>query len=238
MNIEIFINKIFCGDCEDVLKQIPDGTVDLIITSPPYNLGNNHHTGNHRYQSYDDALPESQYQDWQIRVLNECYRVLNQNGSIFYNHKNRIKEGIQISPYEWIYKTPFIIKQELIWENGSQNFDKIRFYPMTERVYWMAKSNSTKLYNAINHKDFWKRDEWVPVKTKGTHKRAFPVKMVEDIIQCFPDSKIILDPFIGSGTTAVGAKSLDKDYIGIELNKEYVTIANERVANVKIQTPN
>jgi len=76
--------------------------------------------------------------------------VLKNNGSLIYQHKNRISKGIQISPYEWIYKSNFIIKQEIVWINRSQNFDKIRFYPFTERVYWLAKDNKTKLYNKIN----------------------------------------------------------------------------------------
>lgn len=137
------------------MKSIPDGSVDLIITSPPYNLGNTHHTGTKRHKAYDDNLPEKEYQEWQIQVLNECWRVLKDMGSMIYNHKNRIKNGVQITPYEWLLKTKFIIKQELVWFNRSQNFDKIRFYPMTERVYWLAKSPKTKLFNAINHHDLF-----------------------------------------------------------------------------------
>jgi modification methylase len=129
---------------------MPSGSVDMVLTSPPYNLGNTHHTGNKRHKAYDDNLPEEEYQEWQIKVLNECYRVLKDEGSLIYNHKNRIKKGVQITPYEWLLKTKFIIKQELVWFNGSQNFDKIRFYPMTERFYWLAKSPNTKLFNAAS----------------------------------------------------------------------------------------
>lgn len=177
------------------MKNIPDGSIDLIITSPPYNLGNTHHTGNIRHKVYDDNMPENEYQAWQVQILNECYRVLKYDGSVIYNHKNRIKNGVQITPYEWILKTPFIVKQEIVWFNGSQNFDKIRFYPMTERIYWLAKSPKTKLFNIINHHDLFDTKEWKAVGTKGEHKRAFPEKMVEDFIKCFPDAKIILDPF-------------------------------------------
>lgn len=233
-----FVNKIIKGDCLDILRAIPDNSVDLIITSPPYNLGNNHHTGNYQHKTYNDNLCENDYQVWQIEVLNECYRILNSSGSMFYNHKNRIKKGIQITPYEWILKTKFIIKQELIWQNGSQNFDKIRFYPMTERVYWLAKSPKVKLFNSINHHDFWLRSEWKPQKTKGKHKRAFPVQLPLDLIKCFDNARIILDPFMGSGTTAVACKQLGRDFIGIELEQKYIDIANERLKNENIQTTN
>lgn len=224
---------LYQGDCLEVMKQLPDESVDLIITSPPYNLGKTHHTGNNRFKSYseyNDDMPEELYQQWQIDVLRECFRILKPTGSMFYNNKNRIKKGVQITPYEWLLKTDFVIKQEIVWQNGSQNFDKIRFYPMTERVYWLAKSPDTKMFNAINHHDFFTRTEWQPVKTQGEHKRAYPVKMCEDIISCFESSQVILDPFMGSGTTGVAAIKAHKQFIGIELDKTYFEIAKERLS--------
>ena len=227
-------NTIINIDCLEGLKSLDDESVDLIITSPPYNLGKSHHTGNNRfkaYTDYNDDMPEELYQKWQTEILNECYRVLKKNGSMWYNHKNRIKNGQQIEPYRWLYNTPFIIKQEIVWQNGSQNFDKCRIYPMTERVYWLTKDKSTKLFNAINHHDVFTRAEWQPVKTKGDFKRAYPEQMVEDIISCFPDSNVILDPFSGSGTTCCVAKRMGKKYIGFELSAEYCNIASERILN-------
>ena len=227
-------NTIINIDCLEGLKSLDDESVDLIITSPPYNLGKSHHTGNNRfkaYTDYNDDMPEELYQKWQTEILNECYRVLKKNGSMWYNHKNRIKNGQQIEPYRWLYNTPFIIKQEIVWQNGSQNFDKCRIYPMTERVYWLTKDKSTKLFNAINHHDVFTRAEWQPVKTKGDFKRAYPEQMVEDIISCFPDSNVILDPFSGSGTTCCVAKRMGKKYIGFELSVEYCNIASERISN-------
>ena len=221
--------KLICGDVLEELKKIQDESVDLIITSPPYNLGNNHHTGNNRHKAYEDNMPEEEYQNWQIQSLMHCWRVLKTTGSMFYNHKNRIKEGLQISPYEWIYKTKFIIKQEIVWENGSQNFDKIRFYPMTERIYWLSKSRETKLNNIINHKDYFGRNEWVPVKTKYSHKRAFPLQMPIDIISCFSEAKTILDPFMGSGTVGIACKKMGRDFIGIEINPDYFTLSQRNI---------
>jgi site-specific DNA-methyltransferase (adenine-specific) len=226
------LNRIYNMDCLEGLKLIPNESVDLIITSPPYNLGKIHHTGNNRFKSYteyDDDMPEELYQQWQIEVLQECYRVLKSDGSMFYNHKNRIKKGKQISPYEWLLQTDFVIKQEIVWVNRSQNFDKIRFYPWTERVYWMAKSPSTKLVNNINHCDVFDWNEWKPVGTKGNHKRAYPVKMCEDIISCFKNAEIILDPFMGSGTTAVACQETKRQFIGFEIDKSYFQIAQDRL---------
>lgn len=227
------LNKIYNLDCLIGLKKLDDESVDLIITSPPYNLGKNHHTGTKKHDPYFDNLSEQDYQNWQIQVLNECYRVLKKDGSLLYNHKNRIKDGAQISPYEWLFKTPFIIKQEIVWINRSQNFDKIRFYPFTERIYWLTKDAKTKLHNCLNKCDVFDWKEWPPVGTKQEHTRAFPLKMVLDLISLFPKSKIILDPYMGSGTTALGARIRNKDFIGFETDKEFVSLANKKL-NQKI----
>ena len=178
------------------------------------------------------------YQQWQIEVLNECFRVLKEDGSMWYNHKNRIKNGIQISPYEWILKSDFahLIKQEIVWFNGSQNFDKIRFYPMTERIYWLVKNRQTKMYNIINHHDVFNRSEWKPEGTKNNFKRAYPEKMVTDIISCFKDSKIVLDPFMGSGTTAVACIKTNRKYIGFEKDATYCNLANKRIQMINEAT--
>jgi modification methylase len=222
---EDYINKIICGDCLEVMKGIPDNSINLIITSPPYNLGNDHHTGNIKHKTYDDDLIEDEYQNYQTTFLNESFRIC--TDSLFYNHKNRIKGGSMITPYRWIFNTNWTIKQELVWFNRSQNFDKVRFYPMTERVYWLARTRNTLFKNNINHHDLF---EWQPEGTEKIHKRAFPLSFPMAILSCFPKDYLVLDPYIGSGTVAVACKELGMNYIGIEQNPEYIEIAQRRVA--------
>lgn len=225
--------KLILGDCLEEMKKMPDKSIDLVLTSPPYNLGNIHHTGNKRFTTYNDDVEETEYQMWQLKILNELFRIVKDDGSCLYNHKNRIRGGIQITPYEWILMSDWEVKQELVWFNGSQNFHKIRFYPMTERIYWLAKSPKTILFNRINHHDLF---NWKGEGTKKEFKRAFPVVMVKDMLQCFVMSyekrdATILDPFMGSGTTGVACKELGREFIGIEINKEYYDIAKKRIDN-------
>ena len=77
-----YIGKVIEGDCLEVMKGMPDKCADLVVTSPPYNLGNSHHTGSTRHKAYDDNMPEEDYQEWQINVLSELHRVLKDCGSV------------------------------------------------------------------------------------------------------------------------------------------------------------
>lgn len=234
IRMDLNLNKIYNYECLEGLNKLDDCSIDLIITSPPYNLGNNHHTANFYHQPYDDDMKESKYQEWQTKVLNECYRVLKPNGSMMYNHKNRIQNGVQITPYEWLFKTKFIIKQEIIWINQSPNFDNIRFYPWTERVYWLTKKASTQLNNVLGKSNVFDWNEWKPVGTKNKkHTRQFPIKLVTDLLKVFPNAEIILDPFMGSGTTAVGCVLEERKYIGFEIKEEFVKLSRDRIKKVK-----
>src|SRR3990167_2638707 len=105
---------LYLGDCRLILPQLTE-KVDLIVTSPPFNLGSNHHTGDIKHTPYPDDLPECEYQKQQIEVLDLLWNVTNESGSLLYQHKNRIKDGLQISPYRWLWRSQWIDKQEIVW---------------------------------------------------------------------------------------------------------------------------
>lgn len=223
-------NKIYNEDCLQTIRRMEDESVDLIITSPPYNLGNYHHTGNKRHNPYDDNMPERQYQEWQRKVMCGIYRILKDGGWLFYNHKNRIKQGQMITPYEWILKTHFILRQEICWVNGSPNMDKSRFFPFSERIYCLAKGNA-KMWNNLNLTDDW---HITPVGVNEEHARAFPEKLVSNIMASV-EFKTVYDPFCGSGTTLLVAEKAGKNWIGSEINKEYWDVANKRIVEYQSQ---
>lgn len=232
----IQINTIYNENNLVTMARMPDNYVDLTITSPPYNLGKKHHTGAKvfdAYDKYEDDLPENVYQEGQIKMLKNLYRITKQGGSVMYNHKNRISGGVQISPYQWLLKTEWTIKQEIVWYNGGPNFDKIRFYPMTERIYWLNKGVSSSFRNVINQTDLIKD---LPSGTKGEHKRSFPLKLAQRLIMCFPDAKIIYDPYMGSGTTAIASIEESRDYIGSDISGAYVKQSKKRVS-IRVNTP-
>ena len=222
------------GDCLEVMKEIPNKSIDIIITSPPYNIGNMH--SNHlQFGTYSgNNMKEDEYQKWQIDVLNECFRVLKDNGSMFYNHKVRIKNGKAIHPLEWVLKSKFILKQEITWDMGkSANCDKIRFFPFSERIYWLVKDNKTKIYNQLNLSDVWRAVPKHKRKDIG-HIAIMPTEIVTNILSSIPDieNKVVLDPFMGSGTTGVACKNLNLNFIGIELDEKYFNIAKDRLNGI------
>jgi DNA modification methylase len=222
-------------DNMDFMARCIDNSVCLTITSPPYNLGEKHHTRGKvfkAYNTYVDNLPEIEYQNIQIKFLNELYRITKEGGSVMYNHKNRIRNGKQISPYEWLIKTKWTIKQEIVWFNGSPNFDKCRFYPMTERIYWLSKGVSTEFLNVINQHDLIKD---LAEGTNKEHKRAFPLSLAERFIMCFPKSNLIFDPYLGSGTTAIASHNLGKNFIGSEIDEYYYNLSIKRINNHILQ---
>ena len=222
--------ELYNGDCLETLRGLPSNSIDLIITSPPYNIGKMH--SNHlQFGTYNgNDMKEVDYQTWQVELLDECFRVLKPEGSMFYNHKVRIKDGLAIHPLEWVLKSKFLLKQEITWDMGkSANCDKIRFFPFSERIYWLVKSSRTKCHNVLNLSDVWRI---VPThKRKETgHIAVMPKQVVENILTCFDKGKV-LDPFLGSGTTGVVCKELGFDFIGIELDADYFNLAKERIEN-------
>ena len=219
---------IYCGDCLEVMPMID--LVDLVITSPPYNLGNGHHTGGIKINPYEDNLTEEEYQRFQLAVLDQVDAILANDGNVFYNHKTRIKDGGLIHPLEWLRKSTLTLKQELIWIQGSQNFDPCRFFPMTERIYWLAKEKTCTVNNR-KYKDYF---QWNPVGINGKHDRQFPIEMPKTWMDVLPQAEIIFDPFLGSGTTLVACKELKRNGIGIEINDKYCEIAKKRLQNTQV----
>lgn len=220
------------GDClEELDKLIEQGIkVDCIITSPPYNIGKMHSNQQYFGTYAGNDMKEDEYQKWQIEFLNKCFEILTDNGSFFYNHKVRIKKGEAIHPLKWIFQSNFVLKQEITWDMGkSANCDKIRFFPFSERVYWLTKTPKTKLYNKDCLSDVWRV---VPLhKRKDTnHIAVMPEQIAQNCVTAVTP-KIVLDPFMGSGTTGVACKKLGRDFIGIELDKDYYEIAVNRIAN-------
>lgn len=242
-DIKKLINMIICGDAIKVMKEMPDSSVDLVITSPPYNLKNS--TGNgmkdgrggkwanaalqNGYSNYDDNMPHDKYVKWQRGCLNEMMRLITEEGAIFYNHKWRVQGGLLQDRQDIVSSFP--VRQIIIWKRaGGLNFNAGYFLPTYEVIYLIAKPKFKLVKKANALGDIWE----VPQEMKNGHPAPFPVKLIDRIISS-TSAKIILDPFMGSGTTAISAINFERNYIGIDISPEYCESAKKRIKNHKVQ---
>jgi len=235
------LDKIYCEDCLDTMRRMDDNSIDLIVTSPPYNKGfyadknakqsdvwSNLNGRKIAYDVYDDCMQPSDYEAWQRNVLDECMRVLKPSGSIFYNHKDIIYKGLVIVP-KWVYDYP--LREHIIWDRASSPMiDPHYFMPVNEWIYWIVKSPKDVYFN--KDKSVFRTNIWRMNVEKNPHPAPFPSLLVGNcILACAPPQGIVYDPFMGSGTTALSVIDLGegRSFIGSEISPEYVRQANERI---------
>ncbi|MFZ3078011.1 MAG: site-specific DNA-methyltransferase [Candidatus Aenigmatarchaeota archaeon] len=238
-----FLNKIICGDMVNITKQIPDSSIDLVITSPPYNLKNS--TGNgmkdgrggkwenaalkNGYTHHNDCMPHEEYVKWQRECLTEMLRVIKDDGAIFYNHKWRVQAGMLQDRNDII--SDFPVRQIIIWKRkGGLNFNAGYFLPTYEVFYLIAKPKFKLAPKANAFGDVWEFTQ----EMNNEHPAAFPVNLIDRIISS-TNGKIILDPFIGSGTTAISAINFKREFIGIDISPEYCEMARKRIKQHQAQ---
>ena len=230
-------NKLIVGDALTLMRQMPDQSIDLVVTSPPYNLKNS--TGNGMkdgrggkwknaelikgYSHHNDCMPHSEYVAWQRECLTEMYRLIKEDGAIFYNHKWRVQGGLLQDRHDIV--SGFPVRQIIIWQrNGGINFNKGYFLPTYEVIYLICKPKFKLSQGANRHGDVWSFAQ----ERNNPHPAPYPVALIERIIGS-TEAKLVLDPFVGSGTTAIAASNLGRDFFGIDILPDYIQYARERL---------
>lgn len=220
---------LYVADAQDL--PFEDNSVDLIITSPPYNLGHKNWKmgGEGRDErengiGYQDDRDEREYQQWQLNVFNELYRVASKGASFFYNHKPRQVNGEVIHPMDWIRddSNPWTLRQEIVWDREStHNHSPGIFWPIDERVYWMVKGEPKLPDDGTGMHSVW---EFHGPKPDTEHPAPFPNELPRRCIEAVgTDGDIVLDPFGGSMTTCEVAAKLSYESYGVDIDKSYVT---------------
>jgi site-specific DNA-methyltransferase (adenine-specific) len=235
------MQKLILGDCLENMKLIESDSIDTIVTSPPYNkkglAGGKIKPGNQiwkkfniDYSEYDDNLSESDYNDWMVEILNEMMRIIKPTGSVFFNHKPRRHNNKVYLPTDFISKSNLSLYQLIIWNRlSSPNIRKDVLLPCTEHIYWLTKGKPKTFKENLDKQ--YHSEIWTINPDKGSeHPAPFPEKLVENCILLTTETNdLVLDPFVGSGTTIKVSKKLDRNFIGIELDKKYYEIAELRL---------
>ena len=219
---------------------MPDNSVDCIITSPPYNkkglLGKikpgNQIWGkfNIDYSSYDDNMPEDEYQCWQVELLNQCHRVLKSDGSIFYNHKPRRFKNRAYLPWDFIRLSDANLYQLIIWDRrNSPNIRNDVLVPSTEHIYWLCKDKPKVFRDQVSLE--LRGEVWViPPERQKLHPAPFPERLVEACMRLTTqEGDLVLDPFMGSGTTALVAERNNRRWMGFDIDEKYIDVSEKRV---------
>jgi site-specific DNA-methyltransferase (adenine-specific) len=241
------VNKVLCGDAVALMDKMQVGSVGLIVTSPPYNLRNS--TGNGMkapsfgamwetpklidgYDSHDDAMPYDQYVKWQRDCLTSMMRVLREDGAIFYNHKWRVQDGLLQDRSDIVKHFP--VRQIVIWHrNGGLNFNEGYFLPSYEVLYLICKPDFKLAPGANAVGDVWR----ISQETDNPHPAPFPVELARRCIES-TSAELVVDPFMGSGSTAIAAEECGRSWIGIEISPEYCKMANDRIrADRRLRKP-
>ena len=244
---------LYHGDCLEFLSTVPDNCIQLIVTSPPYNLG----------KAYEQRKNIAAYYAWQEQVIKECHRVLKPAGSLCWQVGNYVDNG-EVMPLDLLLYPIFRylkmkMRNRIVWHFGHGLHASKRFSGRHETIMWWTKSNTyyfdldpVRVPQKYPHKKHFKgtkkgelscnpkgknpSDVWdIPnVKNnhieKTTHPCQFPVELVERLVLSMTqENDLVFDPFVGVGSALIAALKHQRKGIGAETEAQYVAIAEDRV---------
>lgn len=247
------LDTIIRGDCRDLLAQLPAGSVDLIVSSPPYNLG----------KDYESRVALERYLDEQRQILAECARVLAPTGSIFWQVGAYSNKGtlipLDIRFFPILESLGLQPRNRIMWVRQHGLHARRKFSARHETILWFTKSDDyffnldpVRVPQKYQGKTFHKGDRygelscnpdgknpgdiWSYRNVKHNHEEQtihpcqFPEDLVARIVLAATNvGDVVLDPYMGTGTTAVVARDFDRRFIGAELDEDYHAVAMRRL---------
>ncbi|GJD47148.1 Modification methylase RsrI [Methylobacterium cerastii] len=246
------MNSLINADCIETMREMPASSVNLIITSPPYNAG----------KRYETDLTIAAYTTFANAWVSEIPRLLTNDGALWLNVGYTKVSDVETLPLTYLYH-PLLLKhglrfiQEVVWHYEGGMAYTSRFSHRTERWMWLVKNPDAYTFNldAVRDKslnrtqdrrnnpmgknptDYWYFNRVVGGRgARGvkTHPCPFPVPMLDRIVRaCSHPNDVILDPFGGSGSTAASALSNDRQFISIEREPQYHADAEARITSLR-----
>lgn len=237
------INKAYLGDCIELMKKMSSSSVDLVFADPPFNIGL-------KYDNYNDTRSYEDYYNWSQKWITETFRILKKTGSIYIAIGDEFAAEINII----LKKTGFHFRNWIIWhytfgQNQRKKFNRAHthiFYFTKDKKYFTFNNEEIRVPSERQIKYNDKRahpkgkvpdDVWKISRVCGTFKERIgnhpcqmPENLLERIIKVSSNKDdLVLDPFGGTGTTAAVAKQLKRNYITIDISKNYYEVINKRL---------
>lgn len=246
MKNKIQPNKIYCADCLEILKEMEDNSIDIIITSPPYNFDRD-------YDEFDDRKEWDKYFEFLKKIWEECFRILKCGGRICINIQPYFSDYIPAHHMisNQLLKIGYLWKGEILWEKHNYNCKYTAWgsWKSPSMPYLKYTWEFIELFCKDSYKKEGKKEDiditgeefkdWVYAKwaiapasnmKNFEHPAMFPKEIPKRLIKLFSyKNDIVLDPFNGVGTTTLVAKELGRQYIGIEISEKYCEIAKKRM---------
>ena len=248
----------YLGDCLEGMRELDDKSIDLVVTSPPYNL-------DIQYSKYKDKKPREQYLGWLRDVFLECKRILMDDGHLFVNMGYSNVDPWVAMDVAMTLRDDWILQNHINWvksihvngktsghlcptwehlfhftKDGKVNVDRLSVgvpYEYYKENLRHSKSLDVTKPNLRDKGNAW----FIPYETvqtkleRGKHPATFPVKLAEDCIKLTgKEYGILVDPFMGTGTAAVAAIKQQWDYIGYDIDEDYVEFSKNRVDNIPL----
>jgi len=227
------INEIYFGDALILMKEIPDETIDLIITDPPFAIdfkakrSNYNRTKDRVIEGYNE-IPKEKYYEFTINWMKEAYRIVKETGSMYvFSGWTNLKDILNS-----IDEVGFKLINHLIWKYQFGVFTKKKFVTSHYHILFVVKNEKKYKFHKVEKypEDVWiiNREYWIGDKKTPT---KLPAELIKKILLYSSDEgDIVLDPFLGSGQVAIVCKITKRNFIGFEIVKEYYEFARKRLS--------
>ena len=253
-DIKKFLNKIIIGDAESVLSKIPSNSIDIVLTSPPYNFGHSYAN-----DSTQDTVEWNEYFKKLFNIWKECYRILKPGGRMVVNVQPLFSDYVPTHHIisKQLLDIGFLWKAEVLWEKNNYNAKYTAWgsWKSPSMPYLKYTWEFIEIFDKETHKKSGKKEyiditgeefkEWVYAKWRFTpetrmkefsHPAMFPEELPMRVLKLFSyKGDIVLDPFNGAGTTTVVAWRLRRRFVGIDISKKYCEIAFKRIKKEAMQ---
>ena len=231
--MELDTNKIYNIDCIEGMKIIPDNTIDLVITDPPFAIDfkairNNYNRKDSRVIAGYNEISKKNYKDFTMQWMSEVFRVLKDSGSMYvFSGWNNLKDILNA-----LDDIGFITVNHIIWKYQFGVVTKRKFVTSHYHCLYVCKNDDKRKF--FPYSRYKKEDVWVIKREYWTGDQKTPTKLPAELIEKIlmyssEEGDIVLDPFLGSGQVAVVSKMHNRKYIGFEIVKEYYEFIQERL---------